>query len=81
VRRYNGLALHKWVLNRYENLLTLFLFSTGHKSVELIRSARKQVVLIVQPLRFHYSVGWGFQDGDNCSYKGQKEVTSQQARA
>src|SRR6202035_2969834 len=36
---------------------TLFLFSTGYKSVNLIRSDRKRLVLIVQPLQFHDSVG------------------------
>ena len=33
---------------------TLFYFSTGYKSVDLIRSAWKRFVLIVQPLQFHY---------------------------
>jgi len=35
---------------------TLLLFPTGHKSIELIRSAWKWFVLIVQPLQFHYCV-------------------------
>jgi DNA invertase Pin-like site-specific DNA recombinase len=34
---------------------TLLLFSTGYKSVDLIRSAWKRFVLIVQPLQFHDS--------------------------
>ena len=34
---------------------TLLLFSTAYKSVDLIRSAWKRFVLIVQPLQFHYS--------------------------
>jgi hypothetical protein len=29
----------------------------GYKSVDLIRSAWKRFVLIVQPLQFHYSLG------------------------
>ena len=35
---------------------TLLLFSTGYKSVDLIRSAWKRSVLIVQPLQFHYGL-------------------------
>jgi hypothetical protein len=35
---------------------TLLLFSMGYKSIDLIRSAWKRFVLIVQPLQFHYSV-------------------------
>ncbi len=34
---------------------TLLLFPTGYKSVDLIRSAWKRSVLIVQPLQFHDS--------------------------
>jgi hypothetical protein len=48
-----GLAIHKWVLNRCENLLLYSSFSMGYKSLDLIRSARKRCVLIVQPLQFH----------------------------
>ncbi len=40
-----------------EKFSTLLLFSTGYKSVDLIRSALKRSVLIVQPLRFHDSGG------------------------
>jgi hypothetical protein len=35
---------------------TLLLFSTGYKSVDLIRSVWDPFVLIVQPLQFHYSL-------------------------
>jgi hypothetical protein len=35
---------------------TLLLFSTGYKSVDLIRSACRRFVLIVRPLQFHYSL-------------------------
>jgi hypothetical protein len=35
---------------------TLLLFSAGYKSVDLIRSAWKRFVLIVQPLQFHDSL-------------------------
>jgi hypothetical protein len=35
---------------------TLLLFSTGYKSVDLIRSVWKRFVLIVQPLQFHDSL-------------------------
>jgi hypothetical protein len=34
---------------------TLLLFAVGYKSVDMIRSAWKRFVLIVQPLRFHDS--------------------------
>jgi hypothetical protein len=40
----------------FAKLHTLLLFSTGYKSVDLIRSAWKRFVLIVQPLQFHYSL-------------------------
>jgi hypothetical protein len=39
----------------FAKFYTLLLFSTGYKSVDLIRSAWKRFVLIVQPLQFHYS--------------------------
>ena len=35
--------------------VSLLLLSTGYKSVDLIRSAWRRFVLIVQPLQFHYS--------------------------
>jgi len=38
----------------FEKVSTLFLFSTGYKSVDSIRSAWKRFALIVQPLQFHY---------------------------
>jgi hypothetical protein len=38
---------------------TLLLFSTGYRTVDLICSAWKRFVRIVQPLQFHYSrAGW-----------------------
>src|SRR6266567_5308111 len=55
VSPYNGLAIHQWVLNRYENLPLYSSFSSSYKSVDLICSARKRSVLIVQPLQFHDS--------------------------
>ena len=41
-------------MKRLESFL-LYLFSTGYKSVGMIRSAWKRFVLIVQPLQFHYN--------------------------
>jgi hypothetical protein len=41
----------------FGKLCTLLLFSAGYKSLDLIRSAPKRSVLIVQPLQFHYSIG------------------------
>ena len=41
---------------------TILLFSTGYKSVDLLRSAWKRFVLIVQPLQFHYSAGTTARD-------------------
>jgi hypothetical protein len=35
---------------------TVLLFSADYKSVDLIRSAWKRFVLIMQPLQFHYSL-------------------------
>jgi len=40
----------------FAKFATLLFFSTGYKSVDLIRSALKRFVLIVQPLQFHYSL-------------------------
>ncbi len=40
----------------FRKFSTLLLFSTGYKSVDLIRSAWKRFVLIVQLLQFHYNV-------------------------
>jgi hypothetical protein len=41
----------------FRKFSTLLLFSTGYKSVDLIRSAWKRSVLIVRPLQFHDSKG------------------------
>jgi hypothetical protein len=41
---------------------TLLLFSTGYKSVDLIRSAWKRFVLIVQPSQFHYGAALCAED-------------------
>ena len=53
---------------------TLLLLSTGYKSVDLICSALKRFVLIVQPLQFHYIPSavkhsrW--KDGGRCEWNG-----------
>jgi hypothetical protein len=53
---------------------TLLFFSAGYKSVGLICSAWKRLVLIVQSLQFHYSANGhelrpptGFEDHLRCS--------------
>jgi hypothetical protein len=53
IKQYSGLAIHRQVLNRLQNFLLYSSFPTGYKSVDLIRSAWKRFVLIVQPLQFH----------------------------
>jgi hypothetical protein len=45
-----------WDSEAFAKVSTLLLFATGYKSVDLIRSAWKRFVLIVQPLQFHYSL-------------------------
>jgi hypothetical protein len=40
----------------FRKFSTLLLFSAGDKSVDLIRSAWKRFILIVQPLQFHDSL-------------------------
>jgi hypothetical protein len=55
VSPYNGLAIQA-SSEAFAKFSTLLLFSMGYKAVDLIRSAWKRFVLIVQPLQFHDSL-------------------------
>src|ERR1700681_4106303 len=51
VSPHSSLAIHRRVLKRLQNfvLYSSLLFSTGYKSVDLLRSVWKRSLLIVQP--------------------------------